>query len=80
MAFFLKKKFGAANNVSQAGSSLMACEKQMSAAQTLVFPCAHYMFIECSVRISSLTASISFSRYIHASSIFRLSNASTTAI
>ena len=29
----------------QAEPSLMACEKQMSAAQPLVFPCAHYIII-----------------------------------
>ena len=27
----------------QAIRSLMACEKQMSATQPLVFPCAHYI-------------------------------------
>jgi len=31
--------------LSQAEPSLMACEKQMSAAQPLVFPCAHYNII-----------------------------------
>ena len=31
--------------LSQAGSSLMACEKQMSATQTLVFPCAHFFIL-----------------------------------
>ena len=29
--------------LAQAIRSLMACEKQMSAAQPLVFPCAHYI-------------------------------------
>ena len=31
--------------LTQAIRSLMACEKQMSAAQPLVFPCAHYTIL-----------------------------------
>ena len=37
--------------LAQAIRSLMACEKQMSAAQPLVFPCAHYIIVS-SFRLS----------------------------
>ena len=37
--------------LTQAIRSLMACEKQMSAAQPLVFPCAHYIIVS-SFRLS----------------------------